>query len=431
MSLSLSLPSLPPARREWLLLLAPASLSSFLFSSLYAPPPRFLLFFFLFSFSQSLLSPPPLLLSSLLTLVVHTLLRQRDPRKRAPEEQYVSAHSLFFPSLFFHDPPFIESSIDLTNQPTNLPLPFPTVGLIKNITTKPDQLMSSAPVYQSHSHQQQQEQYRQPDPGRSGQSLAPSSPSRSQHQQYQQQQSPTLSHHSTPLPSTTNQPPVTFPIPPPPSLNQQQQQFQQPQFQVVSDYNLLVADSTSQIDAASTTHLHHNNNNNQQQQQQPLQEQQQYQQQQYYQDQRYQTHSRQDIDHEGEGEGEGELGGDQLHTLNGSPYTPPTAAIDTMQQSPDNDTLDKTNTDTTVTPTAAAEFTKAKLFRRRVMRMATVPRLQWLWGLLALFGSIAWFSMMPAYAFRYVERELKCPPSPPGVLLFVAIHDTALWPLLS
>ncbi|KAG0373429.1 hypothetical protein BGX24_011701 [Mortierella sp. AD032] len=34
------------------------------------------------------------------------------------------------------------------------------------------------------------------------------------------------------------------------------------------------------------------------------------------------------------------------------------------------------------------------------MRMATVPRLQWLWGLLALFGSMAWFSMMPAYAFR-------------------------------
>jgi hypothetical protein len=34
------------------------------------------------------------------------------------------------------------------------------------------------------------------------------------------------------------------------------------------------------------------------------------------------------------------------------------------------------------------------------MRMATVPRLQLLWGLLALFGSMAWLSMMPAYAFR-------------------------------
>ncbi|KAG0285454.1 hypothetical protein BGZ97_007790 [Linnemannia gamsii] len=36
------------------------------------------------------------------------------------------------------------------------------------------------------------------------------------------------------------------------------------------------------------------------------------------------------------------------------------------------------------------------------MRMATVPRLQLLWGLLALFGSMAWLSMMPAYAFRWI-----------------------------
>ncbi|KAG0275543.1 hypothetical protein BGZ95_008659 [Linnemannia exigua] len=41
--------------------------------------------------------------------------------------------------------------------------------------------------------------------------------------------------------------------------------------------------------------------------------------------------------------------------------------------------------------------------------MATVPRLQWLWGLLALFGSMAWFSMMPAYAFRN-----KLEPAPPA-----------------
>ncbi|KAF9088549.1 hypothetical protein BGX23_007263 [Mortierella sp. AD031] len=76
-----------------------------------------------------------------------------------------------------------------------------------------------------------------------------------------------------------------------------------------------------------------------------------------------------------------------------------------------------------------AEYTKAKLFRRRVMRMATVPRLQLLWGLLALFGSMAWFSMMPAYAFRN-----KLEPAPPAnatytyfLVATVGTSIAALW----
>ncbi|KAF9906822.1 hypothetical protein EC991_000265 [Linnemannia zychae] len=96
-------------------------------------------------------------------------------------------------------------------------------------------------------------------------------------------------------------------------------------------------------------------------------------------------------------------------------------------QSPHNDTLDKSNTDTTTAPTAAVtpEFTKAKLFRRRVMRMATVPRLQWLWGLLALFGSMAWFSMMPAYAFRN-KLEPAPPANPTYTFFLVATVGTSL-----
>ncbi|GJJ75990.1 hypothetical protein EMPS_08348 [Entomortierella parvispora] len=43
---------------------------------------------------------------------------------------------------------------------------------------------------------------------------------------------------------------------------------------------------------------------------------------------------------------------------------------------------------------------KYRDFRLRVMRMATVPRLQLLWGLLAAFGSMAWMAITPAYAFR-------------------------------
>lgn len=45
--------------------------------------------------------------------------------------------------------------------------------------------------------------------------------------------------------------------------------------------------------------------------------------------------------------------------------------------------------------------TRWKAFRLRVMRLATVRRLQLLWGLLALFGFMSWLALMPAFAFRY------------------------------
>lgn len=51
--------------------------------------------------------------------------------------------------------------------------------------------------------------------------------------------------------------------------------------------------------------------------------------------------------------------------------------------------------------TAGHDEDKWKHLRLKLMRMATVKRLQLLWGLLALFGTMAWISLMPAYAFRY------------------------------
>ncbi|KAG0339311.1 hypothetical protein BG004_006875 [Podila humilis] len=41
-----------------------------------------------------------------------------------------------------------------------------------------------------------------------------------------------------------------------------------------------------------------------------------------------------------------------------------------------------------------------KAFRLWVIRMATIRRLQLVWGLLALFGLMSWLALMPAYAFR-------------------------------
>ncbi|KAF9896977.1 hypothetical protein BX616_006399, partial [Lobosporangium transversale] len=43
--------------------------------------------------------------------------------------------------------------------------------------------------------------------------------------------------------------------------------------------------------------------------------------------------------------------------------------------------------------------TRWKRMRLNVMKMATVERLQLLWALLALFGTMSWLAMMPAYAF--------------------------------
>lgn len=47
-----------------------------------------------------------------------------------------------------------------------------------------------------------------------------------------------------------------------------------------------------------------------------------------------------------------------------------------------------------------------KVFRLKVLRMATVERLQWLWGALALFGTMAWISLLPALIFRYGPTAL-------------------------
>lgn len=50
--------------------------------------------------------------------------------------------------------------------------------------------------------------------------------------------------------------------------------------------------------------------------------------------------------------------------------------------------------------------TRWKALRLRVMRLATVRRLQLLWGLLALFGFMSWLALMPAYAFRYTNGDI-------------------------
>ncbi|KAI8602600.1 hypothetical protein EDD21DRAFT_371395 [Dissophora ornata] len=49
--------------------------------------------------------------------------------------------------------------------------------------------------------------------------------------------------------------------------------------------------------------------------------------------------------------------------------------------------------------------TRGELFRMRVLGVTTVPRLQVLWGLLALFGTMAWLAIMPAYAFRNKNEQ--------------------------
>ncbi|KAF9121260.1 hypothetical protein BGW39_010663 [Mortierella sp. 14UC] len=50
--------------------------------------------------------------------------------------------------------------------------------------------------------------------------------------------------------------------------------------------------------------------------------------------------------------------------------------------------------------TPLPEPTRWKRVRLTVMRLATVERLQLLWGLLALLGSVSWIALMPAYSFR-------------------------------
>ncbi|KAF9294342.1 hypothetical protein BGZ74_011287 [Mortierella antarctica] len=77
--------------------------------------------------------------------------------------------------------------------------------------------------------------------------------------------------------------------------------------------------------------------------------------------------------------------------------------------------------------------TRWKALRLRVMRLATVRRLQLLWGLLALFGFMSWLALMPAYAFRN-KLTTSAYTSPTYTLFLVATVGTtisAIWQSLS
>ncbi|KAF8948036.1 hypothetical protein BGZ47_006709 [Haplosporangium gracile] len=50
--------------------------------------------------------------------------------------------------------------------------------------------------------------------------------------------------------------------------------------------------------------------------------------------------------------------------------------------------------------TPLPEPTRWKRVRLTVMKLATVERLQLLWGLLAVLGSVSWIALLPAYSFR-------------------------------
>ncbi|KAF8919706.1 hypothetical protein BGZ58_004590 [Dissophora ornata] len=67
--------------------------------------------------------------------------------------------------------------------------------------------------------------------------------------------------------------------------------------------------------------------------------------------------------------------------------------------------------------------------RLAVMRMATVERLQLLWGLLALFGSMSWMSLMPAYAFwnRVDPVHFKAPVYSFFLVATVSTSLSAIW----
>ncbi|KAG9327720.1 hypothetical protein KVV02_006424 [Mortierella alpina] len=75
-----------------------------------------------------------------------------------------------------------------------------------------------------------------------------------------------------------------------------------------------------------------------------------------------------------------------------------------------------------------AEPTRWKSFRLKVMRMATVERLQLLWGLLALFGTMSWLALIPAYAFR---NKFEVAFSDPAYTMFlvatIGTSVSAIW----
>ncbi|KAF9191493.1 hypothetical protein BGZ51_007207 [Haplosporangium sp. Z 767] len=80
-------------------------------------------------------------------------------------------------------------------------------------------------------------------------------------------------------------------------------------------------------------------------------------------------------------------------------------------------------------PVPQQPWTRGKRFRLWVMKITTVPRLRLLWGLLALFGSMSWLAVMPAYAFRNSNGPpLTANPSYTNFLVAtVGTSVTAIW----
>ncbi|KAG0286894.1 hypothetical protein BGZ96_009092 [Linnemannia gamsii] len=90
-----------------------------------------------------------------------------------------------------------------------------------------------------------------------------------------------------------------------------------------------------------------------------------------------------------------------------SPSSPIGSPTSTLHSSNSNSRSNTFNSQKrTASPTMAfsntplPEPTRWKRVRLTVMRLATVERLQLLWGLLALLGTVSWISLLPAYSFR-------------------------------
>ncbi|KAG0032440.1 hypothetical protein BGZ81_010886 [Podila clonocystis] len=107
-----------------------------------------------------------------------------------------------------------------------------------------------------------------------------------------------------------------------------------------------------------------------------------------------------------------------------------TTVYDLDQATPHSDTVSSSSTTefSSSHHTSGHDENKWKHLRLKVMRMATVKRLQLLWGLLALFGTMSWISLMPAYAFRNkVEPDFKSPVYAFFVVATVGTSLSAIW----
>ncbi|KAF9198945.1 v-type proton ATPase 16 kDa proteolipid subunit 2 [Haplosporangium sp. Z 27] len=106
----------------------------------------------------------------------------------------------------------------------------------------------------------------------------------------------------------------------------------------------------------------------------------------------------------------------------------PTSTIYNNLQMPSSTSSREGSTTKGFSNTSISEPTRWKRLRLQVMKMATVERLQLLWALLALFGTMSWLSLMPAYAFR---NKLEIPFGPHSYAFFlvatVATSLSAIW----